>query len=293
MCSSTIPSSFYEAKRKFCDLGLGNETIHACKYDFVLYWKEFGDLQHCPTCSEAWYKVNHNRGKKISHKRDGSTLIMNFLILLLIYGSGDNNFYGVLDEVLHVQYPLGRNNKRIWDVPEVDDIENEHLNVLEIIVSHRVDDHIEDDTLYRTDVDPTIVERPVETCAILTLRLDRYVAANGRIPMTIAPNVEKPIFPYVIRFSQGIGVCVQKTFLVSYLKWRDVGREYIEVVKADLQRFFVHDFSNQAINRFVEHQVLSTFKEFWDDCHRHFKKYTNPEEARANPSNLLVRRDED
>ncbi|KAA0067786.1 GDSL esterase/lipase [Cucumis melo var. makuwa] len=128
---------------------LGNETIHACKYDFVLYWKEFGDLQHCPTCSEAWYK------------RDGSTLIMNFLILLLIYGSGDNNFYGVLDEVLHVQYPLGRNNKRIWDVPEVDDIENEHLNVLEIIVSHRVDDHIEDDTLYRTDVDPTIVERPV------------------------------------------------------------------------------------------------------------------------------------
>uniref|UniRef100_A0A9I9EGI9 CACTA en-spm transposon protein n=1 Tax=Cucumis melo TaxID=3656 RepID=A0A9I9EGI9_CUCME len=91
--------------------------------------------------------------------------------------------------------------------------------------------------------------------------------------MTIAPNVEKPIFPYVVGFSQGIGV--------------DVGREYIEVVKADLQRFFVLDFNNQAINRFVEHQVLSTFKEFWDDCHRHFKKYTNPEEARANPSNLL------
>ena len=24
-------------------------------------------------------------------------------------GTGDNDFYGVLDEVLHVQYPLGRN----------------------------------------------------------------------------------------------------------------------------------------------------------------------------------------
>ncbi|KAA0040340.1 hypothetical protein E6C27_scaffold460G00450 [Cucumis melo var. makuwa] len=53
MCSSTIPSSFYEAKRKLRDLGLGYETIHACKYECVLYWKEFADLQHCPTCGEA------------------------------------------------------------------------------------------------------------------------------------------------------------------------------------------------------------------------------------------------
>ena len=36
MCSSIIPSSFYEVKRKFCDLGLEYETIHACKYDCVL-----------------------------------------------------------------------------------------------------------------------------------------------------------------------------------------------------------------------------------------------------------------
>ncbi|KAA0066657.1 uncharacterized protein E5676_scaffold2119G00380 [Cucumis melo var. makuwa] len=30
MGSTTIPNSFYEAKRKFRDLGLGYETIHAC-----------------------------------------------------------------------------------------------------------------------------------------------------------------------------------------------------------------------------------------------------------------------
>ncbi|KAA0044950.1 uncharacterized protein E6C27_scaffold74G002520 [Cucumis melo var. makuwa] len=53
MCSCTILSIFYEAKLKLRDLGLGYETIHACKYDFVLYWKEFADLQHCPTCGEA------------------------------------------------------------------------------------------------------------------------------------------------------------------------------------------------------------------------------------------------
>ncbi|KAA0056759.1 TNP2-like transposon protein-like [Cucumis melo var. makuwa] len=65
-------------KRKLRDLGLGYETIHACKYNCVLYWKEFAHLQHYPTCREAWYKVNH--------KRDGSTLILIILILLLIPG---------------------------------------------------------------------------------------------------------------------------------------------------------------------------------------------------------------
>ena len=52
-------------------------------------------------------------------------------------------------------------NKRIWDVPEVEDVQNDHINIVEVVVSHQVDDHIEDDTLCRNDVDPTIVERPV------------------------------------------------------------------------------------------------------------------------------------
>ncbi|KAA0033108.1 CACTA en-spm transposon protein [Cucumis melo var. makuwa] len=79
----------------------------------------------------------------------------------------------------------------------------------------------------------------------------------------------------------------QETFPVHCLKWADVGREYIKVVKGDLQRSFVLDFNNQAMNRFVEHQMLTTFKEFRANCHRHFKKYSNPEEARANPPYIL------
>ncbi|TYK10969.1 CACTA en-spm transposon protein [Cucumis melo var. makuwa] len=82
------------------------------------------------------------------------------------------------------------------------------------------------------------------------LELERHVAINGRIPMTIAPGAEKPIFPHAVRFSQAISV-------------------------------------------FVEHQMLNTFKEFRADCHRHFKKYSDLEEARANPPNALVRRHED
>uniref|UniRef100_A0A9I9E8D7 CACTA en-spm transposon protein n=1 Tax=Cucumis melo TaxID=3656 RepID=A0A9I9E8D7_CUCME len=105
--------------------------------------------------------------------------------------------------------------------------------------------------------------------------------------MTIVPGAEKPIFLYIVRFSQTIGVCVRKIFFVCCLKWANVGREYIEVVKGDLQRFFVLDFNDQAMNRFVEHQMLMTFKEFRTDCHRQFKKYNDPEKARANPSNVL------
>ncbi|TYK29077.1 CACTA en-spm transposon protein [Cucumis melo var. makuwa] len=125
------------------------------------------------------------------------------------------------------------------------------------------------------------------------LELECHVAINGRILMTIAPEAEKPISPYVVCFSQAIGVCVRITFPVHCLKWADVGREYIEVVKGDLQRLFVLDFNDQAMNRFVEHQMLMTFKEFRADCHRHFKEYNDPEEARANPPNALVGRDED
>ncbi|KAA0067314.1 CACTA en-spm transposon protein [Cucumis melo var. makuwa] len=50
------------------------------------------------------------------------------------------------------------------------------------------------------------------------LELERHVAVNGRIPMTIAPGVEKPISPHAVRFSQAIGMCVRKTFPVYCLK---------------------------------------------------------------------------
>ena len=43
----------------------------------------------------------------------------------------------------------------------MEDVENEQLNILEIVVRHRVDEHIEDDTLCRSSVDFTVVERPV------------------------------------------------------------------------------------------------------------------------------------
>ena len=54
------------------------------------------------------------------------------------------------------------------------------------------------------------------------------------------------------------------------------------------------DFNDQAMNRFfVEHEMLSTFKEFQGDYHEHFKKYNDPKKACANPPNITVGCNED
>ncbi|KAA0046852.1 CACTA en-spm transposon protein [Cucumis melo var. makuwa] len=125
--------------------------------------------------------------------------------------------------------------------------------------------------------------------------VDDNSAGTSQLSTTPTPRKpEKPIFLYVVRFSQVIGMYVQKKFPIHCPNWTaNVGREYIKVVKGDLQRFFVLDFNDQAMNRFIEHQMLSTFKELWNDCHKHFKKYREHEEARTNPPHILVGRDED
>ncbi|KAA0042170.1 uncharacterized protein E5676_scaffold124G00320 [Cucumis melo var. makuwa] len=62
-------------------------------------------------------------------------------------------------------------NKYVWDVPKVEGLENEQLNVLETVVRHRVDEHIKDDTLCRAKVDPIVVERP-DVCHVTVNFID-------------------------------------------------------------------------------------------------------------------------
>ncbi|KAA0033868.1 CACTA en-spm transposon protein [Cucumis melo var. makuwa] len=170
-------------------------------------------------------------------------------------------------------------------------------------------------TPYRSwiDVDPTIVERPIVHHVIEDFIDDvdehlSHASIMSSFPCTnffkmdamfleFTENLnnlvrrscraEKPIFSHSVRFIQTIGVCVRKTFFVRCLKWIDVSREYIEVVKGDLQWFFMLDLNDQAMNRFVKHQMLNTFKKFRGDCHMHFTKYSDPKEAHVNPPHLL------
>ncbi|KAA0039275.1 CACTA en-spm transposon protein [Cucumis melo var. makuwa] len=57
-------------------------------------------------------------------------------------------------------------------------------------------------------------------CAVSTLRVEHYVAANGRIPMTIALGAIKPICPHAIRFSQVIDVFFKHQMLITFKEFR-------------------------------------------------------------------------
>ncbi|KAK9209186.1 hypothetical protein WN944_001550 [Citrus x changshan-huyou] len=65
---ANIPASHYNAKKMLRDLGLGYETIHVCKYDCALFWKEHEGRDHCPECGESRYKNNDGKGKKVMQK---------------------------------------------------------------------------------------------------------------------------------------------------------------------------------------------------------------------------------
>ena len=53
------------------------------------------------------------------------------------------------------------------------------------------------------------------------------------------------------------------------------------------------DFNDKALTKFVENQMLTSFKEFMGDYHKHFKRHSDLEQAYANPPNILVKRMED
>ena len=50
-----MPSSFYEAKKTLCSLGMPYEKIHACPNDCILYRKKFENEVSCPVCGVSKY----------------------------------------------------------------------------------------------------------------------------------------------------------------------------------------------------------------------------------------------
>ncbi|XP_059650294.1 uncharacterized protein LOC132296065 [Cornus florida] len=64
----TLPKSHYELKKILRDLGLGYETIHACKHDCVLFWKEYEHNEECPKCGAPRYKFHEGKRKKVPQK---------------------------------------------------------------------------------------------------------------------------------------------------------------------------------------------------------------------------------
>ncbi|KAA0051316.1 uncharacterized protein E6C27_scaffold55G00290 [Cucumis melo var. makuwa] len=295
MCSSTISSSFYEAKRKLCDLGLGYETIHACKYDCVLYWKEFADLQHCPTCGEARDKrVETN--DVLRHQADAEGW-KHFDSEYPDFSSDSRNVHlGLASDWFN---PFGQmsTSYSMWPVvllpynlPSWKCMKETNFFMSLLILG------------------PRSFGQFFKLYAALLWTINDF-SAYGDLSGWSTKGYQACLICMDDRSSFGIRGRISfmghKRYLLENHRWRrsrlhdgkvehraspvwtDVGREYIEVVKDDLQLFFVLDFNDQAINRFVEHQMLTIFKEFWADCHKHFKKYNDPKKACAKPPNKV------
>ncbi|KAA0055510.1 (R)-mandelonitrile lyase 1-like [Cucumis melo var. makuwa] len=69
-----------------------------------------------------------------------------------------------------------------------------------------------------------------------SLKLERYVQQNRKIPISIALRRDKPISPHTVHFSCTISVLTWDTFPIRFHKWTNVTLKYIELVKGSLQK---------------------------------------------------------
>ncbi|TYK23163.1 CACTA en-spm transposon protein [Cucumis melo var. makuwa] len=104
-------------------------------------------------------------------------------------------------------------------------------------------------------------------------------------PSNLRVKLRRLVFAFIRCPSSrcSISVLTRNIFSITALKWDDVPLKYIELVKLGLQHWFELDFDDRALTRFVEYQMLNTWKDFRRDNDRHFKQFSDPKEARANP----------
>ncbi|CAN1155708.1 hypothetical protein LINPERHAP2_LOCUS20559 [Linum perenne] len=70
---STLPGSYYEAKRIIRDIGLSYTKIDACENSCMLYRKDDAELDTCNVCEASRWKVDKHT-KEVIHKSNGKKI---------------------------------------------------------------------------------------------------------------------------------------------------------------------------------------------------------------------------
>ncbi|TYJ96742.1 uncharacterized protein E5676_scaffold986G00340 [Cucumis melo var. makuwa] len=96
---------------------------------------------------------------------------------------------------------------------------------------------MDDNSASSSQPSPTSTPTP----KIRAVELERYVQANRRISMSIAPSTEKSISPHVVRFSQAIGVCGSQPLSEDEICETVLGR------RSDTQKALVGDPSPSSV----------------------------------------------
>nr|ABA97722.1 transposon protein, putative, CACTA, En/Spm sub-class [Oryza sativa Japonica Group] len=79
---NTLPETTYEAKQVLCLLGLEVRRIHACPNDYILYHKQYADLDACPVCKASRYKRKKSADKGNKSKRGGLAKVVWYLPII-------------------------------------------------------------------------------------------------------------------------------------------------------------------------------------------------------------------
>nr|CAE05178.2 OSJNBa0013A04.15 [Oryza sativa Japonica Group] len=79
---NTLPETTYKAKQVLCPLGLEVHRIQACPNDYILYHKQYAELDGCPVCkaSRCKRKKSTDDGKK--SKRGGPAKVVWYLPII-------------------------------------------------------------------------------------------------------------------------------------------------------------------------------------------------------------------
>ncbi|KAA0066615.1 uncharacterized protein E6C27_scaffold979G00300 [Cucumis melo var. makuwa] len=168
-------------------------------------------------------------------------------------------------------------NKCIWNVLKVDDVEDQQLNVPKIVVGHHVADHVENETLYcKVDIDPTMVDKSMV-----------YISTGTMSNFPVDFDESDDLFDFNAKEFN----IVQGTSSVSNTS--DVSQPATPTPRRQQHS------KNLKLDRYVAqngkilisialgqdaHQMLTVWKEFKEQNHRHFKKFDDFKQAHANPS---------
>ncbi|XP_035546566.1 uncharacterized protein LOC109010822 [Juglans regia] len=63
-----LPLSYEDARSLERGLGFKYNKIHACPNDYILYWKEYSELNSCPICKASRWMSTTNGNRMIPHK---------------------------------------------------------------------------------------------------------------------------------------------------------------------------------------------------------------------------------
>ncbi|KDO39328.1 hypothetical protein CISIN_1g041788mg, partial [Citrus sinensis] len=110
--------------------------------------------------------------------------------------------------------------------------------------------------------------------------LDRLLQARERIHISFTEEEGRPICNHASRFANEIGVAVRLFSPIQYESWCAIPDEEKKVVFEQLLTKFEFDMSMPHILNYVNSSMAKRYSDHRYNCHKHFKKYATPSEAR-------------